>query len=401
VALPADQIAVTSEVVLAVRVRDAAGAPAAGVSVRWTAAEGGIVSQPQVTTDATGLASTLWQLGSAAGSQTATATVVTSDTNPVVDFAVTAVAGPAAFATLQADTVLLSAQGETAFLGPAFFDVWGNEAEPRPVEWRSSNPAVITVAADGLITAVDYGEAWIFPELETTVDSIRVTSVPRGAITVTFDDGFRSAYQNAIPIMTELGLRGNVGVYTEAVGWPDYMTEAQLAELHEAGWSMPSHSVSHDTLTLLTPAELDDELRDSREWLDARGFRGSNVFVAPYLEFGERERINTSQYYIAARGESARRTEPDTLVAWRPDNPFKLTGVDADALPFTTEEGRAILRGLLERTVSEGSFLDVFFHRVQTADTAGVRATLELVAEYGERVLPYHELFPTFARTVR
>lgn len=402
VAPPVSGAPVAAQVVLAVRVRDDAGAGVAGVPVRWSAAQGTIASQAEVVTDVAGVASALWQLGTVAGTQQASARVETADGTVAVPFSLDAGPGPAARATLEADSVLLSARRETVFLFPALQDRWGNGGAHGTVSWRSSDTATVTVAADGLVTGAGYGTAWVVAGVGGEAsDSVQVTVVARGAITISFDDAYRSAYETAIPVMHELGLRGNVGVYTEAIGWPDFMTEAQLQLLHEAGWSMSSHTVTHDTLTALDEAALDYELRESRAWLDARGFRGTHVFIAPYHEYGERERIATADHYIAARGESANRVSPDSLVSWRPDNPFQLTGIDAASLPYTTRAGRERLRDLLQRVTGEGAFVDVYFHRVPPENEPHVRATLEVLAGFGERVLPYHELFPRFARTVR
>lgn len=60
------------------------GAAKAGVSVGWTAAAGGAVAPTSSTTDATGIASTAWTLGAAAGDQTAQATLAGASGSPVV-----------------------------------------------------------------------------------------------------------------------------------------------------------------------------------------------------------------------------------------------------------------------------------------------------------------------------
>jgi hypothetical protein len=91
---------------------------------------------------------------------------------------------------------------------------------------------------------------------------------------------------------------------------------------------------------------------------------------------------------------------PDSLVAWRPTNPYDLTGIDADQLPYTTTQGRDALRALLQRTADEGAFLDVFFHQLPAANIPDFQATLAVISEFRERVLPYRELYPRFARAV-
>lgn len=390
---------VTTSVALSARVETDTGAPWEGGEVLWStgAGSGSIVSTQVVESDEAGFVGAVWELGTAAGTQRAFAQIDSRGQTVVVEFLADAEAAEAVTASMVADTVLLSAAGETAFFAPAFADEWGNVAEAAPLAWSSRDEAVATVASDGLVTGAGEGSAWIVASMGAPVDSVEVTVALRGAITITFDDGWRTVYDNAVPVMEEFGLVGNVGVYTGVVGAPAFMTEAQLDELHAAGWSMPSHTVSHDTLTTLSASALDFELRASKAWLDDRGYRGTNVLIAPFHEFEDRERVAASAYYTAARGEPA---STDSLTTWRPDNPYRLAGFDAELLPFTTSEGRDVLRALLQKAVDEGSFVDVYFHHMPVANVDAFRATLEVFEDFRDRILPYHELYPLFARTV-
>jgi uncharacterized protein YjdB len=395
---------VGTEVSLAARVEDVTGLPYARAHVSWStgAGSGAITSQQEVQSDITGSVGAVWRLGTSSGTQRAFASIETRGAVVVVEFLATAAPGPAVSAALAADTILLSARGETAFLAPAFADVYDNLTLAGGVAWSSLDPGVATVSTDGLVTGVAPGTTWITASMGAPMDSIQVTVQLRGAITITFDDGWRSAYENAWPLLQEFGLPANVGVNPSAVdgAWPAYMSASMLDELHAAGWSMVSHTLAHDSLSTLSAAEMDYDLRETRRWLEERGYRGSNVFIAPYHDYGPSERLAVSNHYTAARGISANAFSPDSLVQWMPDNPYLLTGIEAEFVPYTTPAGRDTLRALLQRTVDEGAFLDVFFHKVPPEDAADLRLLFEIVNEFRERVLPYHELFPLWARTV-
>lgn len=74
--------------------------------------------------------------------------------------------------------------------------------------------------------------------------------LPEKPIVITFDDGHLSVYENAFPIMQELGFPGVFYIVANRInGSPDFVTAAQLKEMIAAGWEIGSHSFSHADLT--------------------------------------------------------------------------------------------------------------------------------------------------------
>jgi peptidoglycan/xylan/chitin deacetylase (PgdA/CDA1 family) len=394
---------VAGEVPLSVRVQDRAGTPRAGVMVTWSVvAGGGRITPAAGESDAAGHSDAMWQLGTRAGMQRAAARIDVEGATLVAEFVADAQPGPASSMALGADSVLLSGRLESVLLAPGFTDAYGNVAESMPVSWSSSDPRVATVGADGLVTGRDTGTTVVTGSSGASVDSLLVTVSLRGAITVTFDDGWRTTYTQAFPVFREFDLAANVAVNPSTVTWEAFLGLADLQELHGAGWSMVSHTMSHARLPDLPEADLDFQLRGSKEFLEAQGFRGTDVLIVPYHDWGPRERSAAARYYSAARSATASSFWPtDSLVSWMPNTPFELTGMEADTLPYTTAAGRERLRALLQRTVDEGAFVDVFFHQVPPENLGALRETLSVLDEFRDRVLPYHELFPESPRQVR
>lgn len=120
-------------------------------------------------------------------------------------------------------------------------------------------------------------------------------------VAVTFDDAHRSVHAHAAPALAALGWPGTVFVPTALVGgrepmawtgnepwvelWADElacMGWAELAELAAGGWEIGSHTRTHPALPELSAADLEDELRGSREEIEARlGVRCPSV-AYPY-----------------------------------------------------------------------------------------------------------------------
>lgn len=242
----------------------------------------------------------------------------------------------------------------------------------------------IAVALSTLAVALGCGDSPVEPR-----------TLP-GVMTITFDDAWLSAYTRALPTLTGHELTGNVAVVTDYVdlGFVGFMSLPQLQALHEAGWSIVSHSVSHPHLPLLTADELERELSASKSWIESNGFRGSSVFVVPYHEFGDRELNGIRQHYSAARIANANFYVPSRFESWPPDNPYALTSIEAEFAPFTTEAGRAALEQQIASALEDGKFVDILFHDITAADFPAFQETVAMLARFRASNRSYHELFP-------
>lgn len=207
-------------------------------------------------------------------------------------------------------------------------------------------------------------------------------SSAKGIITITFDDGYRTTYDNAYPVLKGLGLRANIAVNPEPIdgGWSDYLTLSMLNELNGAGWSIVSHSVTHADLTKLTASQLDRELRDSQAWVKSHGFGPTNVFIVPYHSWGARERNAIASVYKYARGHTIDEWSPEKYAAVPITTPLDLTAYEPEFAPYSTAQGRALTMEKIQRAVDNGLFLDLLFHRIPANQVASFRELMSQVA---------------------
>ena len=103
---------------------------------------------------------------------------------------------------------------------------------------------------------------------------------PSKPIIITFDDGYLDTYQVAFPILQEFGMRAVVFVvgdrtittntWENASNTPQMplMGEQHLLELHDAGFEIGSHTMTHAYLNKLTPEEAWEEISRSRMVLE-------------------------------------------------------------------------------------------------------------------------------------
>lgn len=115
-------------------------------------------------------------------------------------------------------------------------------------------------------------------------------------IGVTFDDGYQSVLENALPILQTRKIPATIFVTTGALGkkpeWignPDHiyanervLTEKQLKELPDDLITIGSHTVSHVHLTDVDESTARREIVDSKETLEKLLNKKITLFAAPY-----------------------------------------------------------------------------------------------------------------------
>lgn len=74
--------------------------------------------------------------------------------------------------------------------------------------------------------------------------------LPRKALAITIDDGYRSVYDLAYPILKKHNFRATLFIYTDFIdNSPNSLTWEQLRELTRAGFDVEAHTITHADLT--------------------------------------------------------------------------------------------------------------------------------------------------------
>lgn len=103
----------------------------------------------------------------------------------------------------------------------------------------------------------------------------RAQGDPRRLVGLTFDDGFRDFF-TAIPLLRERGFTASVyvvaGKFGDVNDWDPaprlpLLSVAEIREVAAAGFEVGSHSLTHARLPALPDAEVEREIRASREAL--------------------------------------------------------------------------------------------------------------------------------------
>jgi len=112
---------------------------------------------------------------------------------------------------------------------------------------------------------------------------------PRGFVSLTFDDGWESVYEEAIPVLTDAGFMSTHYITTSP--WdnpndPNYMTHKQVQELFAKGHEIGPHGISHQSLPNLSEERIRREIENSKSVLEEIGVFPS-TFAYPYGEYND------------------------------------------------------------------------------------------------------------------
>ncbi len=166
---------------LRARVLDRYGNPVAGVTVSWSAQNGGAVAPAASQTGADGWARTQWTLGPALGEQTVQASVAGLAS---VTFATTSTAGPPMGIRIEPREIRFTHLIQTVQLRVEAFDALGHPLGPVPADLASLEGNVVSVNTAGLpvrAVSVMNGTARIVASYQGAVDTIQAVVAQQAA----------------------------------------------------------------------------------------------------------------------------------------------------------------------------------------------------------------------------
>jgi peptidoglycan/xylan/chitin deacetylase (PgdA/CDA1 family) len=74
--------------------------------------------------------------------------------------------------------------------------------------------------------------------------------LPRKTVAITIDDGYRSVYELAYPILERYNFKATIFIYTDFIdNSPNALSWEQLRELTKAGFEVEAHTITHADLT--------------------------------------------------------------------------------------------------------------------------------------------------------
>lgn len=111
---------------------------------------------------------------------------------------------------------------------------------------------------------------------------------------ITFDDGYRNVYRNALPVLRHNGFTatnyfvvqqlggGNVWDYEKGIAHSDLMSPDEMRDWARQGMEVGSHTLTHPHLPELSPDDAREEVLGSKQQLEALVGEPVTAFCYPY-----------------------------------------------------------------------------------------------------------------------
>jgi peptidoglycan/xylan/chitin deacetylase (PgdA/CDA1 family) len=111
--------------------------------------------------------------------------------------------------------------------------------------------------------------------------------IPEKPVVVSFDDGYRGDYTDAMPILAKHHWPGVLNLEMGSIESGE-LTNAMVARMIDAGWQLASHTIHHLDLTSMRGADLREEVNGSRALMRKRFKVPVDFFCYPAGRFNER-----------------------------------------------------------------------------------------------------------------
>ena len=122
--------------------------------------------------------------------------------------------------------------------------------------------AVYSVTRESFLRQLDYLQASHYQAV--TLEQALSGSYEKPVV-ITFDDGDVSNYNFAFAELKKRNMLAEFYITSDWIDTPGYMSGEQLLEMHRAGMSIQAHGQTHAYMSDLTRAELEQELKISKE----------------------------------------------------------------------------------------------------------------------------------------
>lgn len=127
-------------------------------------------------------------------------------------------------------------------------------------------------------------------------------AAPAGIVTLTFDDGNPSQYEQAVPILKAGSQSATFYINSGWLGTSEwYMSWDQVVDLHASGFEIAAHTLTHAELPTLSQAQITREIYLDYVNFVAHGIIPTN-FAVPFGAYDNKTTATVAKRYNSLRG---------------------------------------------------------------------------------------------------
>jgi len=179
--------------------------------------------------------------------------------------------------------------------------------------------------------------------------------LPKGVVTIAFDDGLASSYNNALPILKKAGYTATWYLNGSTIGTSGYMTKGQVKQLVNSNQEIGSHSYQHLDMVSLTSDEQVYQITTNKQFLEQLTGKSITSFATPYGSYNSQVLSNIMTYHQTQRDTSGAMNMPYSY------NQSMIHGKDVTQ-SFTTAD----IKSLLQATQDQKGWLVLVYHGISS-----------------------------------
>jgi peptidoglycan/xylan/chitin deacetylase (PgdA/CDA1 family) len=229
------------------------------------------------------------------------------------------------------------------------------------------------------------GNGWLQTD-DYSIADYHPNGFNRPLLTLTFDDGHEDNATNALPLLNQYGFKSTQCYATSFIEGQSQAVINGVMAFYNSGHEICSHTVTHPMLTTKVGADLDYELRHSKEYLEQLIGQPVLNFASPYGDHNAAVNDVIDNYYQSHRTVDEGFNSKDNFDIYR----LRVQNI----LDTTTA---AQVKAWVEQAQADKTWLILVYHRVATnpgpydSYITDFTAQLEVIKQSGITVQTYQD----------